>query len=839
MRLSLAFAWAMFWREARFTWRRQLFFAFCVAVGVGGLVAVKSFGLSIEKRMRLEARALMAADLVMSSSRPLIEAEQQALHDLESRGAHVVMSREFVSMASTADGSATRLVDVRAVGEDYPFYGKVITGSGRPLRETLRDDAVLVHPSVLIHLNVSVGDTLLIGGKAFRIADELIKEPDTVQLFSYAPRALLTGRGGESTGLIREDSLVRYSALVKLPPDLPAAQAAAELKERLPDRFARVRTFDEDQPRVGRFMGHLTNYLSLTGLVALILGGVGVAAAIRVFLAQKLDSIAILKCLGATTRVIVSLYLLQAGMLGLLGSLAGVALGLGVQGALPALLADMLPVSLPFAVSWPAVAEGIVLGTLTTVLFTLQPILDLRNVPPARVFRRHVEPSARPWRDMARNAAWIAPALLALALYEAGSWKIGLIFFLGLMGALLGLTLGTLGLLRALRRLPKPGRFTLKQGLSGLYRPGSQALPVTIALGVGVLMVLVVYLLQSDLLRQIAHNGDGQEPNLIFLDIQPDQRARFEQIVAGQGLDAPELIPIVRGRLRALKGEPLRPDALGDEEKARVLSYTYALTYRDHPVPGEEVIAGRFGPDPAIAGPQVSVAKWWVEYSGLHVGDALTVDVQGVEVTATVTSVREIDWRNRRANFSLVFMPGALEAAPHMFVSAIYAPDAARRVALQKAVVAALPNVSAVDVEIVIRSLQEIVDRIALVIQFMALFSIVVGLAILIGAIALTKYQRLRESVLLKTLGATRAAVAAVLCTEYALLGMLAGIVGAVAAAALSWGLVTFVFDGRWDLRLPPYLAAAALAALLTTTVGLVSNLDILNRKPLQVLREE
>lgn len=829
----------MVWRESRFSWRRQLFFAACIALGVGGLVAVKSFGLGIEARMQGEARTLLAADLVLASAREFTAEEREALAELEARGARITISREFVSMASTRANDSTRLVNVRAVGSDYPFYGQVVTASGRPLRELLTDDTVLAHGAVLIHLGLAVGDTLYIGEKGFRIADELIREPDTVQFFGFAPRVLVTEAGGDATRLIREKSLVRYRAMVQLPPGSDALAAAEALEARLPDRFSRVRTYDKAQPRVSRFMGYLTNYLNLIGLVALILGGVGVAAAIRVFLAQKLDTIAVLKCLGATSGQVLSVYGLQAAALGVLGTVAGIGLGLAGQGVVPLLLADLVPVKMGFAVSWSAVAEGAVLGVVTTLLFTLPPILQVRHLPPARVFRWHVEPPSGRRLEFWWTVGLIFPLVFAVSVWEGGSWKLGSIFFGALAGSAVALYAAARGLLALLRRVPKPGRFVLTQGLSGLYRPGNQAAPVAIALGLGVLLVLLVFLLQTDLLRQIAANRKGDEPNLIFIDIQADQRDTFLATVQAHGVEGAELIPIVRGRIHSLNGKRLRASEIEDEERRRVLGFTYALTYRATLEEGEEVVEGRFGPRPEIPGHQVSVADWWTEYSHVGVGDTVTVDIQGVPITATVTSIRKIDWSNRRANFSLVFMPGALEQAPHMFVAPLYVPRVEARVALQKAMVAALPNVSAIDVELVLRALQEIVERIALVIQFMAGFSIAVGLVILGGAIATGKYQRLREAVLLKTLGATRAAVAGVLSTEYALLGALAGIVGACGAAALSWGLVTFVFDGRWDLRWPPYLVAVALAVVLTTGIGLFANLDILNRKPLQVLREE
>jgi len=297
-------------------------------------------------------------------------------------------------------------------------------------------------------------------------------------------------------------------------------------------------------------------------------------------------------------------------------------------------------------------------------------------------------------------------------------------------------------------------------------------------------------------------------------------------------------VPIVRGRIKALNGETVRPDAFEDEEKRRIVTFEFAFTYRGELEEGEQIIAGTWD-DPDVQGPQVSVADWWAEDMDMGVGDTVTLSVQGVPVQATITSVREIDWSNRRTNFSFVFLPGVLEQAPRMYVTALRVSSEEQRVALQQDVSDALPNVSSLDVAAIFQRVQQIMDRIALVIQFMAAFCVAVGLVILIGTIATTKYQRLREAVLLKTLGATRGKVARVLATEYGMLGLLAGLVGSAAAGALSWALVTQVFEGRWFLNVPAYAVAWGVAAVLIVGAGLAASVDILTRKPLQVLREE
>jgi putative ABC transport system permease protein len=667
---------------------------------------------------------------------------------------------------------------------------------------------------------------------------------------SIGPRVLLTEGGGAATGLIAPTSRVRYSALIKLPAGGPPARsdpavAGKALGARLAGGFATVASYDQAQPAVTRFLGQLANYLNLSGLVALLLGGLGVAGAIRVFMAQKLDTVAVLKCLGATSGQLLTVYLAQALVLGLAGSAVGVLLGTLTQWVLASLLADLLPVPVGLRLSWGAAAEGMLLGGLVTLWFALPPLWLVRSVPPARVFRRAVEaaPGAVSWRRRAAAQWPLASGLLLiglLALWEVNNPRMAGIFVAGLAGTALVLALAAQALLAALRRLPRPKGFILRQGLSALYRPGNQTAAVVVSLGLGMLLMLAVFLIQQDLLRQVRRSSAPEQPNLFFLDIQPDQRETFARTVAESGLPAPELIPVVRGRIAALNGRPLELESLPENSpRRRILSFEYAFTYRGALVSGETVVEGRFAPDPAVAGAQVSVADWWIRETGLKLGDTLTMDVMGVPVPATITSVREVDWANRRANFSFVYLPGVLEAAPHIFVSGVRVADAAARTELQRRVVGRLPNVTGFDVDNALQIVQRLLDRIALVIEFMAGFSVAVGIVILLGSIATTKYQRIREAVLLKTLGATRAMVALVLGLEYLLLGALSGLVGAAAAGALSYGLVTWVFAGRWDFAPASYLTAWGLAAALVTATGLASSTDVLMRKPLEVLREE
>lgn len=838
-------AWSlvMLAREVRASWRRLLVFLLCITAGVGGLVAVKSFSFNLQRGMAGEARTLMAADLIVRSRAPFTPDEQRALEELRAQGAVIVHSRQMISMARSPASGRVQPMSVRAVGDDYPLYGEVLTGSGRPFRQTLADGTVLVQNSLLLKMGLKLGDTLVIGAKSFRIADVIVREPDSpVQAFSLGPRVLMTGRGGDATGLFSVKSRILYSAMVKVPPGRKPAEVADALRGKLPKSFAAVETFDRMRPQAARFLERLTDYLNLIGLTALLLGGIGVAGAVRAFIAQKMDTLAVLKCLGATSGNLLSVYLLLALLIGVCGSLLGVALGFAVQWALPLLLADLLPVEV--SLDWPlaAAAEGLAIGTLTTLWFALPPLWAVRKVPPGRVFRRDFEPGA-PGRRRWLGALLSPLSMLALAgllaVWQAGFTKAAGLFMLGISGAVLSLFLASVGMLLFLRWIPKPSGFELKQGLAGLYRPGNQTVTVVTSLGLGVLLLLAVFLIQQDLLRQVAANSPADQPNLFFVDIQPAQREDFRQVLAANGISNPLLIPVVRGRVVRVNGRMQIPHEEKNDHRRRHMRTQFAFTYRGRLNTGEKVVSGRFAKDPDIPGHQVSLANWYADSAGIKVGDRVTVNILGLEVTATVTSIRKIDWLNRRANFTFVYLPGALERAPAMYVSAVRIDDEEKRVALQRDVVDRMPNVTGFDVAMIFQIVQGFMERIGLVLRFMAAFCIAVGLIVLIAAVATTKFQRIREVVLLKTLGATRGAVARVLALEYLLEGALASVVGALAAGGLSWGLVTFLFQGRWDFSLPVYLITCAVATLVITATGLAGSLDVLMKKPLEVLREE
>ncbi|HYB42749.1 MAG TPA: FtsX-like permease family protein, partial [Candidatus Methylomirabilis sp.] len=560
---SARFAARMSWRETRGAHRHFAYLFACIAVGVAALVGVQSFADSLARTVARSAKSLLGADVEIRGTQPLSAAASEVVADLAREGVGATRVRELVAMAQSGPGTAarTRLVELKAVGSGYPFYGRFLTDPDRPLGELLGRGRALVHPSLLGRLGLAPGDALRIGDADFTISGLILQEPDrSLGAFSLGPRVLIAAADLDRTGLVTLGSRVRYRTLLRLPPGADVEHFRDALARRLPDRGVRVLTYAQAQPGFRRFWTQLTMYLGLTGLVALMVGGIGVAVSVRAFVGEKIAAIAILKCLGAGWRDVFSVYLVQTALLGLAGSAAGAAIGSALQPVLGPILARLLPVPIDLAFSPRAVMSGLAVGVGATLLFSLWPLLEIRRVPPAAILRRQVEPALagrQPWPA----AVLIAGGLAALALWQAGSWKIGGLFVAGLAAALLVLFLCARLIVALSRRAPR-GSLAWRQGVANLYRPGSQASAVLVSLGLAVMLIVAVALLESSLRREIGYQSGGSAPAFYFVDIQPDQAEPFARLLISQDPGAgPELVPVVRARLQAIDGAPVATDA--------------------------------------------------------------------------------------------------------------------------------------------------------------------------------------------------------------------------------------------------------------------------------------
>jgi putative ABC transport system permease protein len=841
--VTSVFALRMTWRETRGAHRHFVYFLLCITVGVAALVAVQSFADSLTRAIARSAKSLLGADLEIRSTQPLAPDAAAVVAGLAREGVAVTRVRELAAMAAamaqTGAGARSQLVELKAVERGYPFYGRFVTDPDRPLDGLVGQGRALVHASLLTRLGLVAGDRIRIGDLDLTISGVITQEPDrSLGVFSLGPRVLIANQDLDRTGLVRPGSRVRYRTLIRLPEGQDAEVFRDTLALRLPDPAVRIVTYAEAQPGFRRFWRQLTMYLGLTGLVALMVGGIGVAVSVRAFVREKLATIAVLKCLGAGWRDVFAIYLLQTALLGLGGSLAGAAVGSALQPVLAPLLARLLPFPINLGLSPRAVLSGLAVGVGVTLLYSLWPLLEIRRVPPALILRSQVEPTlrgSRPWPA----ALVIVSGLSALALWQAGSWKIGGLFIGGLASALVLLALAA-QLIVALARLGRRGSLAWRQGVANLHRPGSQASAVLISLGLAVMLIVAVAVLEANLRREIAFRSGGAAPAFFFLDIQPDQAEPFSRLVTDEdGGVAPELLPIVRSRLAAINGARVAPDARRRRDDVWYLTREYVLTWAAEPPRHNQVVAGRWWTaEEAAREPLISVEEEIAGELGVGLGGTLTFDIQGVPVTARVVNLRRVDWESLDSNFFVIFSQGALAGAPTTYIATARVPRA-REDRVQAAVVTAFPNVTAIPVREVLERVASVLDQIALAMRVVAAWSILSGLVVMAGALSITRYQRLYDTVILKALGATRGFVGRVFAVEYALLGAGAGLCGTALAGVLAWAVLRFALEVAWTWA-PAILALGVLAAIsLALGVGFLGTYRLLGQKPLAVLRGE
>jgi putative ABC transport system permease protein len=879
-------------RELRSAWRHFLYFQACIALGVGAVVGVSLFSSNVEQAVLREARGLLGGDLEIRLSRPLSAPGIALLQGLEARGVYRTHVSELVAMASPGDPSfqgeaaKTQLVELKAVDSRYPLYGVVRLDPDRPLMELLSADAnscheaclgAVVQESLLIRLGLVVGDPIKIGQASFRITGVIHIEPDRMaNMFSLGPRVLISQEGLAAADLVKPGSRLRERHLLKLPESMAISPLLHELRDRLVSESAQVSSYREAQPQLKQFLDQLTRYLGLVGLTALFVGGIGVALSIQAFVREKFQSIAILKALGAESRTIILSYLGQAIALGIVGSSVGVGIGIALQVILPQAVSTLLATDLLQQVEFSSLlspaavaplVKGLGLGILTTLLFSLWPLLTIREIKPAAIFRREIDVDSRLplpghtslWRraigpltaDPVRTAtaAGIGLGLAGLSIWQAGSLTIGGLFIGGLLVAVVTMVLAANALLFAMRSLPMPRALSVRQALGNIQRPGGQTLGVMLSIGIGVMVILVIALLEHALVRQVGDNRPTDSPTFFFIDIQPDQARGFVELVHQRTGDLKtQLTPLVRSRLLAINGRKVQVEPEQEEQpnqtreakrKNWYASREYVLTFLEELPKDNTIVKGSWWrPGQVFERPQVSVEEDAAKGLGVDLGAVLELNVQGVAIQAEVASIRKVEWGNFSTNFYMIFSPGSLEGAPMTYVATAHiAPQ--DEVALQSAVVAAFPNVTAINIGEVLHAFTRVLDRLSLAIRAVALFCLLAGALVMAAALAATRYRRLYEAVILKALGATRGLIARSFAAEYALLGCVAGVIGLVLASAFSWVILRSILELPWSLE--PSLLALGLACtvLLTLLVGFLSTYRILGQPPLTVLRHE
>ncbi len=715
----------------------------------------------------------------------------------------------------------------------------------RPLAELLAPDTTVVASDLLARLHLRLGDELRIGGLDFRIAGVVLSEPDRVGVsFTVGPRVFISGAGLARTPLMGRGSRISHRLLLKFPPGTPGTsiQAVAErLKQAIPDpAFYRVETYRDAQPALRENLARVERFLGLVALLSLFVGGIGVAESVRAWLAGRLDAIAVLKCLGMRPREIFLLYLGQTALLGLAGSLVGIAAGVAVQQLLPGLFPDLIPASMVHPWQPLALLRGLGLGAGVAMLFSLAPLSAVLRVPPGRVLRREAEPLPRhPLASLVTGVTLIA-GILGLASVQSRSWLLGVQFTGGVLLVTVALAVAALLIVRAARRMPRDfARPWLRQGLAALARPGAATFGAIVALGLGVLVVLAMSLVERRLAGEFARQLPTDAPSAFLIDIQPDQWPGVRGLLERAGATRIESVPVVPSRLTAIDGvsvDDLTAHRPKDRNRRWILTREQRLTYMRTLPPDNVVVAGALWSDSAR--PEVSVEESFAEDLKLHLGTVLRFDVEGVPIDLVVTSIRKVNWRSFGINFSLVVEPGVLDQAPQQRFAAVRLPPGGEQ-RMQDLLAASYPNVTVLRIRELLEKVGKVLNRISLGVRFLGGFTVLAGIAILAGAISAGSARRGKEVALLKTLGMTRRGVVSHFAVEYALIGLVAGAIGACGAAALAWGVVTRGFNLTGQLEPWPLAVGVAASAALTVAAGLAASGRALQRRPIEVLRTE
>ena len=853
MRPSFALRLAL--RESRRGFRRMGVYMASITLGVAALVSIHSFREDVARSVQEEADVLMGANARLSSRRAFPDSVTRVLDSLAAAGVPWSRVTTAASMVLAPSTNSVRLLQVEANDGAYPYYGRVVTRPGGVWGRHVREDGILVDPAVFTQLGVGVGDTLVVGRAHLPLLGTVEDMPTDVGFqAAMGPRVFISQETLERAGLLGVGSLARYQVFLQLP-DRGEREALREHYDTLFQATQISYDLAEEQAQeLSNGIRFLGEFLAMVGLGALLLGGIGVASAIHVHIREKRPGVAVLRCIGADQWTLFAAYLVQAAGLGLAGSAVGVALGVGIQRALPALLSSALPVEVATRFSPASALAGLGIGIWVAAIFALIPLLQLRDVPPLQALRRDFEAPRRRFDPLYTGAyAALVASVAGLCVLEAPEAGVGLAFA-GALAVTVGLLTGAgLGLTRLTRRFfPHRASYPVRQGVSNLFRPQNQTISVTLALGFGAFIVGTVLQVEGSLLDDLDLNFAEGRPNVLLFDIQKDQLEGVRAMVPPGAVGSSEPAPIVPSRILAINGvgrDELRADTADENRPAGwAVRREYRNTYRRHIGPAETLVAGRWwdgtpGSEDdaevdAGALARVSLEVDVAEDLRVGLGDTITWDVAGVEVPSVVTSLRRVDWDRLEPNFFAVFEPGPLDEAPQSIILVVRIGDAEARAAFQRDLVSAFPNVSALDFSRVQEAIDAILSRVRQAVAFLGVFCALAGLVVLVGALATSRSQRMREGALLKTLGARRAQVLVVLFAEYLSLGTLATATGLVLALGASAALARFVFEVQWAVYWAPLLGIWCAVAGMTVVVGLLGSRSLLARPPLPVLRE-
>ncbi|MCH8110513.1 MAG: FtsX-like permease family protein [Proteobacteria bacterium] len=829
-------------REMRGGLRGFRIFLAALALGVGAITAVGTLSEALVRGLEEDARGLLGGDIEIRQTALNFRPAETAYLRANSEAA--ALAREIRATAHLTKTSARTLVELKSVEEAYPLYGAVVLDPPLALADALgrRGDlwGAVVERALLTRLGGAVGDVIELGGVSFQIRAVIDEEPDLVaNTFSLGPRVMVGSEGFAETGLGILGSLVRNKYRVRLAEGTDYGAWITDLREAFPDALWRVRDAARAQPSVERFIDRLAVFLTLAGVTALLVGGIGVGQAVQAYLAGKTETIATLKCLGARSGTIFRIYLTQIGIMALVGTALGLALGVATAFAAVAVFADSLPVPTRLGFHAVPLFRAAAFGALTAFVFSVWPLALAREVPAAGLFRAIVAPIRR-WP----RAPYVAATLLALAglvtltVLGSGEARIARGFVVG-AAAMLILYRGIAALIiLGARRLGRTGNTTVRLALANLTRPGAPTAGVVVSLGVGLTVLVATALVQGNIARQVSDRIPKIAPAFFFLDIQPGQAAEFDELLrTREGFVSLERTPNLQGRLTGVNGVPVGEVKMSAEIDW-VRDHDFGFSYAAEKPPRADLSDGDWWPAEIASRPIISLDEGMAHGLGIGIGDTLAFIIAGREVVAEIANLRRIDWTDFGIQYHVVFAPGALETFPQTHLAtATVEPDGED--AFYRDVTDRFNNISVIRVKEALETASRILTRIGAAVTGIAALTILSGVLVLAGAVAAGHRRRIYDAVILKVLGATRRDILKAYLLEFAFLGLAAAGVAAVAGTLAAWVLIARVMDAGWVFLPLQVFGTVAMGVGITVTLGFVGTWLALGHSTAAVLRAE
>ena len=842
--MNFRFLFQTAYRDSRKNRSKLFMFMSSIILGIAALVAINSFNYNLVKDVDKQAATLLGADLVVSGKRPATGALMRSLDSLPGEKAEEI---KLFSMSYMPQKEASQFVKIKALSGNFPYYGKLNTIPESAGSKFKSEKSILVDEGMMLQYKLEVGDSLKLGQVVFPIAGKLLNSFGSQNMgASFAPTVYIDKQYISETELVQPGSLVDYIYYRKVPDGFDIDKWKDDRRKTFRTDGLRMTTIKDRKEDLNQAFDALNYFLNLVALVSLLLGCIGVASSVFIYVKSKISSIATFRCLGMKGNQAFMIYFMQIMGLALVGVLIGATLGSVIQMVIPTILSGFLPFTVEMSLSWKAIWEGIIIGLLITTLFALLPLIAVRNISPLRTLRAsYDEPENK--RDPIKYIIYVSIiAALALFLWRlTGDWKSTLAFTGGIVVGFLVLYLVSILIIWSVRKFfPRSWSYVFRQGLSNLFRPNNQTQTLLISIGLGTAVLSSLFIIQGLLLNNVNQMDAGNQPNMILFGIEPHQSEELIQLTENYNLPVIDNVPIVTMRLEGWNGKSKREwlsDTTDRKKRYWPANREARVTFRDTLDGSEKLLRGEFyrpvlNPQDSIF---ISVDDDWAEGLGIDINDEVVFNVQGTRITCYVGSIRDIEFRSMSTRFFVVFPSGVLEEAPQFRVLVSKSPDKQTTADYRNDVVKAFPNVSVIDLGNILETVSGILDKVSYIIKFMAGFSILTGLIVLISSLLLSKYQRIKESVLLRTIGASRKQILQINATEYFILGALSAATGIIISLVGSFLLAKYQLDLSYDIQWLPVLFIFFIVTGLTVFIGMINSREVISKSPLEVLRKE